>query len=266
MVSRPSAVPNPSSNVLVAALCLSISAAVNARWVPFWNTLQLPQLLSHRSSSRLQVFFSLSVICLIPKTYRIFTNATGVSANPVYMRLNSKQTLFILPPCVPELHNVVQRTREQLILMGRWPLHRCHPARVRRQGQENQGAICTEKEEKKTSADANWNQYFWDGYKVWEKQSVTYLCSNVSSTTNFNFKNQSELWRKQTKVYATQVWGGEEPNQRNPNLENVFPSHYIVFPKIFFKKANKKLLLLLTYKNTGKLWIRFLEGKQITHV
>lgn len=42
-------------------------------------------------------------------------------------------------------------------------------------------------------------------------------------------------------------------NQRNPNLENVFPSHYIVFPKIFFKKANKKLLLLLTYKNTGKL-------------
>lgn len=67
------------------------------------------------------------------------------------MPLTSMERVFILPSCVPQLHNVVQRTRDQLMLMGGWPLHRCHPACVRSQRQENQGAIWTGEGEKKKS-------------------------------------------------------------------------------------------------------------------
>lgn len=65
------------------------------------------------------------------------------------MPLTSMERVFILPSCVPQLHNVVQRTRDQLMLMGGWPLHRCHPACVRSQRQENQGAIWTGEGRKK---------------------------------------------------------------------------------------------------------------------
>lgn len=67
------------------------------------------------------------------------------------MPLTSMERVFILPSCVPQLHNVVQRTRDQLMLMGGWPLHRCHPACVRSQRQENQGAIWTGEGKKKKS-------------------------------------------------------------------------------------------------------------------
>lgn len=67
------------------------------------------------------------------------------------MPLTSMERVFILPSCVPQLHNVVQRARDQLMLMGGWPLHRCHPACVRSQRQENQGAIWTGEGEKKKS-------------------------------------------------------------------------------------------------------------------
>lgn len=59
---------------------------------------------------------------------------------------------------------------------------------------------------------------------------------------------------------------GRNQTKETQTLKMYFLLTILSFQRFFFKKANKKLLLLLTYKNTGKLWIRFVEGKQITHV
>lgn len=59
--NRLSAVLNPSSNVRVPAFCISIHAVLNAKSIMCWNTIQLFQILSHRSSCWLQIFFFLSI-------------------------------------------------------------------------------------------------------------------------------------------------------------------------------------------------------------
>lgn len=127
---------------------------------------------------RLQVFFFILFYGWLPKP-RGFSEMPRISTECLcfyyfrrhslpllaYMPLTSNKHRFILPPCVPKLHNVVQRTRDQLMLMGRWPLHRCHPACVRGQRQENQGAIWIERG-KHTDFSRCWNQHFEGVYKI----------------------------------------------------------------------------------------------------